>query len=222
MALPRDAQLEAGIFAAGLLPDRTAPGEMTTMVNSAILQDADPGVRLEAILVLSELPASARGAAALRDLVSVPSNVRDRWLPDAFAIAAAKQAPDLALELLQTRLAATDSAYIAGVRTVVQFMARYHARERNTAAIVQLLAAVPQANPQLAEGVFAGIAGPAQDQRPWRVEWRTDPGGWPQEQPPTLTAEQRATLARAAAAAPAEMAEGFTRVATRWGMMNFQ
>jgi len=54
MALPRDNQLENSIFAAGLLPDRTAPGEMTTMVNSAVLQDAHAAVRMEALLVLSE------------------------------------------------------------------------------------------------------------------------------------------------------------------------
>ena len=43
-------------------------------------------------------------------------------------------------------------------------------------------------------------------------------GGWPQESAPTLTAQQRAALAQAADAAAPELAEGFARVAARWGM----
>lgn len=199
-ALPRDAQLDEAIFAADML------------------QDANLSVRMEGLLALSELPASARGAAAVRQVIMTPQNGRDRWMPDAVAIAAVRQAPDLALELLQSRPAAMDSAYLAGARTVVQFLTRYHASQRDTGRIVALLTAAPQANAVLAEGVFEGIAGAAQGGRQFRSEWRGNQGGWPDDDPPTLTAEQRNAIAAAARAASPEVRAGFERVAARWNM----
>ncbi|MGH7573737.1 MAG: PVC-type heme-binding CxxCH protein, partial [Longimicrobiales bacterium] len=98
--LPRDAQLMDDIFDAGLLPDRTSPAEVEYTVGSAILQDADPQVRLTALLALSELPASPRAASAILELIMVPQNARDPWLPHAAAIAGAQQGPEFAVELL--------------------------------------------------------------------------------------------------------------------------
>src|SRR5690606_39265982 len=124
---------------------------------------------------------------------------------------------------------ATDAAYLSGMRTVVQFLTRYLAQERDTQAIVALLAAVPGANPELARGVFEGIAGPVggfggpggggggpQGAR-FRPEFRNMGAGWPADSPPSLTAEQRATLAAAARSAP-DFAAEFQRVAAHWGM----
>jgi uncharacterized protein len=216
MALPRDQQLENAIFAAGLLPDRNAPGAST--VGSGTLQDAHHSVRMEALLVLSELPPSERAAAAIREVMMVAQNGRDRWMPDAVAIAAARQTPDLALELLRTPPVATDSAYLVGARTVVQFLARYHASNQDIGRVIALLEAVPEADPILAEGVFAGIAGAAQGSPPFRADWRGDQAGWPEDQRPTLTAEQRATITAAARASAPDAAAGFARVAARWGM----
>ena len=66
MLLPRDQQLADGIFAAGILPDRSSPWTVEYTVPTGILQDADAHVRLEALLVLSELPASPRASGNLR------------------------------------------------------------------------------------------------------------------------------------------------------------
>ena len=238
MALPRDAQLESAIFAAGLLPDKSVAGAAN--VGASTLQDADPTVRMEALLVLSELPRSEKATAAVREMVSVAGNIRDRWLPDAIAIAAAQHSPDLALELLRARPAATDSAYLAGARSVVQLLTRYHASQGDLASIMALIQAVPEANPFIGQGVLVAIAGqqgggpgqggggggggggqpPNPITRPFRtVEWRNnDIAGWPEDQPPTLSAEQRTAFVAAARASDPELNASFVRVATRWGM----
>jgi len=217
-ALPRDERLLADIFAAGLLPDRSSPHEVDLTVSSGVLQDADPHVRLDALLALAELPPSPRAVDAVVELITVPGNARDRWLPDAAAMAGIQQGPDAALALLRReRLPVRDSAAMAGIQTTLRRMTIHFAARENTAAVVALLQAVPEADPALAEAVFVGIAGIAADgeQRGRRgIDTR---GGWPEEQPPTLTAEQRSALAAAARSAPPEMADGFARVAARWG-----
>ncbi len=218
-ALPRDSQLEADIFAAGMLPDRTSPHPVEYTVGAGVLQDADARVRLTALLALAELPPSARGASAVVELLREPRNARDRWMPDAAAAAGAHQGPEVVLALVRNRHERLDSAAVAGIARAVRLMSHYHAARKNTQAVVTLLAAVPDANPVVAHAVLGGIAGegqgPNQPARPWPASL---PGGWPEESPPELSAEQRAALGQAGRRAPPELAEGYARVAARWGM----
>ncbi len=210
--LPRDERLMNDIFDAGLLPDRSSPHEVDYTVPSAVLQDADGQVRLTALLALSELPPSERAAAAIVEVMSVPRNARDPWLPDAAAIAGVKQGPDVALELMRRQPQNADSAWYAGIGRTVRLMAHHFAAREDVAATVALLAAVPSANPQVASAVLVGIVG-----EPQTEGRRGSPGGWPEESPPTLTAEQRNALVQAAQASP-ELAPELARVAARWGM----
>jgi hypothetical protein len=224
MVLPRNEQLMNDIFAAGILPDRTSPHAVDYTVGSGVLQDADAQVRLTGLLALSELPASKRAADAIVELIVVPGNARDPWLPDAAAIAGVKQGPEVALALMQRRpprQAAQDTAYLTGISTAVRRMTHYFASKENTAAIVSLLQATAQTHPIIGNGVLVGIAG--EGERPGQQGQQQrrgggPPGGWPEEKAPTLTAEQRTALAEARRAAPPELADGFTRVAARWGM----
>src|SRR5690606_34317967 len=124
--LPRNQQLHDDIFAAGILPDRSSPWRVEYTVPTNILQDADAKVRLEALLVLSELPASQRAAAAVADVFSHPENARDRWMPDAVAFAGIKQGVPFLAELLTRRVTTTDSATLAGMRRAVSMMSRHH------------------------------------------------------------------------------------------------
>lgn len=222
MVLPRDQQLLNDIFAAGMLPDRTSPHEVEYTVGSRVLQDGDGQVRLAALLALSELNASPRAASSIVDLITVPQNARDPWLPHAAAIAGVKQGPDVALALLRntqgtrTMRGTPDSTYLDGIRTTVRLMTHYFAAQENADAVVALLKAVPQAHPGIASGVLTGIAGEGADGDGGRR--RGGPGGWPEEKPPALTGAQRAALAEAARAADPGLAGGFARVAARWGM----
>lgn len=228
--LPRDAQLMDDIFEAGILPDRSSPAEVDYTVGSGTLQDADAQVRLTALLALSELPAAPRAATAITELIMVPQNARDPWLPHAAAIAGVQQGPDFGVALLERtgelteaggdamdRRPAPDSAYLAGLQTTVRMIASHYAGEQDANTIVSMLMAIPNANSVVASGVLTAIAGAGADEG----EDRRRPGmagSWPEGQAPELSPEQRSALAATAQAAPPDLADGFARVAERWGM----
>jgi putative membrane-bound dehydrogenase-like protein len=200
MMLPRDDRLLADLLAAGILPDRTSPWRVEYTVPTGILQDADAHVRLEALLVLAELPGSPKAAAAVQDVFWFAENARDPWIPDAVAMAGVKQGPEFLRDLVTRRIPpVNDSLATAGMKRAVQKMARHHAAQANAATVVALIEAVPRANVALATALLDGIA-----------------QGWPEERPPQFTDAQRAILAGAAGAAPTELNAVFGRVAARW------
>jgi putative membrane-bound dehydrogenase-like protein len=200
MMLPRDEQLLQDVLDAGILPDRTSPWPVEYTVSTATLQDADAHVRLEALLALSELPGSARAATVVNDAFWSPDNARDPWIPDALAMAGAKQGPRFLAELVTRRIPPTnDDAAAAGMRRAVQRMARHHAASAEVAAVVSLVEVVPRANVGLAIALLDGIA-----------------QGWPEERPPQLTPGQRSVLAAAARDASGELRPALGRVAARW------
>ena len=201
MILPRDQRLVDDIFTAGILPDRTSPWPVEYTVGTPILQDADAHVRLEALLVLAEMPGSPRAAASIADVISAPANARDPWTPDAVAMAAVKQGPEFLQTLLQRRTPGTDTLVLAGVRRAVMQIARFHAATADVPTVVAMIAAVPQANPAIGVGVLDGIS-----------------TGWPQETPPQLTTAQRTALAAAALGSSPDLAAAYERVATRWAL----
>jgi hypothetical protein len=218
--LPRDEQLLGDILAAGMLPDRSSPTPVDYTVPTGILQDASPYVRVEALLAVAELPASPRAANALLEIITVPGNARDRWIPEAVAIAGVKQGPQFAADLLRRRLPPNaDTIAIAGIRNTVRLITEHYITSANADAVVALLTAVPEANPAIGGEVLSAIAPPPPpDDAPPQVRARASRVGWPQDQPPTLSAEQRNALIAAANAAAPELAEGYQRVAVRWGM----
>ncbi|HTL06058.1 MAG TPA: PVC-type heme-binding CxxCH protein [Gemmatimonadales bacterium] len=200
MALPRTQELLDDMFTAGILPDRTSPWTVEYTMPTGVLQDADAHVRLEALLVLAELPGSARAAAALGDLITWPANARDPWIPDAVAMAGVQQGPDFLVDLLRRRVP-SDSLATAGMQRAVARLARSYAAKRDAGIVVDLIATVPQDTPPLALGMLNGIA-----------------DGWPPESPPDLSPTQRAALVAAARGATPELASGFGKIAVKWAM----
>ncbi len=198
MMLPRTATLLDDVFAAGILPDRSSPWPVEYTVPTPILQDADGHVRLEALLVLSELAGSPRAAAALTDVITFPGNARDPWIPDAVAMAGVKQGPDFLKELMRQRLP-NDSLAALGMQRAIGKMGRHHGTRRDPAIAVELIGAVPASTPPFAAAFVNGMA-----------------EGWPEEQPPSLTDQQRAALATAARGANSDLQAAFTKLATRW------
>jgi hypothetical protein len=183
-----------------------------------VLQDADAHVRMAAVLTLSELPASPRAAASIAEMIMVPQNARDPWLPDAAAIAGVRQGTAVALSLLRWQAPgrlAQDSAYLTGLARTVRMTAHHFAMNENVEATLAFLQALPAANTTIAAGVLEGIAGGPADAR---GQQRGGPGGWPQGSQPELTAQQRAVLVEVARKVPAELADGFARVTARWGV----
>jgi hypothetical protein len=178
------------------------------------------------------------------DAAVITANVTDRWIPDAIAIAAVKHSPELALTLLRRNIPGNmtnNAQYLTGMRSVVQLMARNLAVNQDVEALIQLMEAVPTARPEIAIGVFAGIAGPgggggrggggggagaqagpAQPPAdpPFRAgDWNNQQlPGWPQGEVAVLTPAQQARIVAAARASAAEHAPRFTRVAERMGV----
>jgi hypothetical protein len=198
MMLPRDDRLLGDILSAGILPDRSSPTDVEYTVPTSVLQDADPKVRLEALLAVSELPPSPRAAAVVAEVLASPSNASDPWLPDAAAIAGAHQGADLVLDIVRRPLP-NDSASIAGIAKAVRMMARFHGGAADTDVAVSLVGAARSAPEQIGRALVQGIA-----------------EGWPEGRAPSLTASQRAELAAAARGAPS-LAAAFTALADRWG-----
>jgi hypothetical protein len=144
MILPRTPELENDIFTMGMLPDRRAPHETGSPLAMAQQQDADPGVRLEALLVLSELRPSERAAAALMDVLFVPQNARDPWIPDAVGIAGSKHGLNFLTQVIERRVQGTDRAVFTGIGRAVDIMTRTHVAPGDPALAVRLIEMVPK------------------------------------------------------------------------------
>jgi hypothetical protein len=217
-ALPRDAQLEADILKAGILPDRTSPWPVDYTVSTDILQDADAHVRLEALLALSEVPVSPRSATTLMNVVNFAGNARDPWIPDAVVIAAAPHGIPFLLELVKLNPAPIpstgrgggggrggqqqDTLTQTGVPRAVRLLSRHFATKADVPTVLSMISGVKTAgNTAMAVAVLEGIA-----------------TGWPEGQVPTFSAEQTAELKAAARGAQSDMATSFTRIAARWGL----
>ncbi|HZI27039.1 MAG TPA: PVC-type heme-binding CxxCH protein [Gemmatimonadaceae bacterium] len=204
MMLPRDAQLLTDILAAGILPDRGSPWPVEYTVPNSTLSDADMHVRLEATLVMSELPPSDRSANVIRELFGSLDNARDPWMPDAIAIAAAAHGPAFLGELMLQRVPQNaDSITVSGLRRAVQRLARLHSTRAEIGPVVSLINTIPRAHPGLATALLEGIA-----------------TGWPEERAPQLTPEQKATVYEAARTSSVELTPAFDRVAARWTLPN--
>ena len=197
--LPRDESLLGEILAAGILPDPSSPTVVEYTVATSVLQDADPKVRVAALLALSELPPSPRVATIVSEALLSPSNARDPWLPDALAIAGARQGVDLVLEVVARDMPA-DSSARAGIGRAAGLMAGYHVTEGDAGRAVSLVGAASSAPVEVGRALLEGIA-----------------EGWPEGRPPELTADQRTALSRAARSAPG-LASSFAALRERWGL----
>lgn len=197
--LPRDGRLLEDVLGAGILPDRASPTPVDYTVPSGTLQDADPKVRLEALLAVSELAPSPRAAEVIGEVLRTPANARDPWLPDAAGIAGAHQGVDFLLEVLGGELP-SDSASARGIGRAARMMARYHASAASAETALVLVEAATSPPALVGAATLEGIA-----------------TGWPEGSPPDLSGAQRARLSAAARRAP-ELQEAFQLLAERWGV----
>ena len=65
------------------------PATVEAILEANLLGDPDPQVRLAALSVLAELPASERAGRTIFALLQQPSNMQDQWIREAAALAAA-------------------------------------------------------------------------------------------------------------------------------------
>jgi hypothetical protein len=121
-------------------------------LQSGLLNDPEPQVRLAALLAAAELPPDAEVAAAVLAFAQQSENLRDRWLRDGIVIAVA--AHDL--HFLQTAARAADLP--VGLREIVSRVAEHYARGGPAASVHDLLQSLPTDKPELAEIVIAALA----------------------------------------------------------------
>ena len=197
---------------------------MVYLRSRALEKERDAHVRLEALLALSEVPASPRGAMTLMNVLNHPGNARDPWIPDAVVIAAAPQGLPFLLDLVKVSPAPLntgrggggggqaaqgrgrggqgDTLTQAGVPRTLRLLSRHYATKAEIPAVMAMINAVKTAgNTAMAVAVLEGIA-----------------TGWPEGQVPQFTDAQKAELVAAARGAQSDVAAAFTRVAARWGL----
>jgi uncharacterized protein len=85
--------LSAGVRRNAALVIQKDAKQVSALIESKVLADQEPQVRLAALLSLAEFPSSPVAANAIIDFLNQPENLDDRWLMDA-AIAAAAQHAD--------------------------------------------------------------------------------------------------------------------------------
>ncbi len=181
--------------ALGVLP-RTAAGS-AALLASKTLTDDDPHVRLEALVALSEMPASPKAAGAVLTMLQEPRNADDRWIPSG-AIAAAAASP---LDFLLAAAARDKLTNGTAVAQTVRVVAGHLARQAPDGAVSRLLPALAKARPAVTEALMAGFA-----------------AGWPARRPVKLDAPAEAALL----ALPKQLSPGgamqLAGLVERWGL----
>ena len=179
MVLPGDARAAEQALAAGAL------------------EDADPQVRLAALLAMADLPASEAAGAALARALLDGKVADDPALADALTAAAAKNDRSF-LESLATHKFGPRG----GNRhpAIVTRVAEHHARGVPSETVGSLLALLADADPAVAGAIIVGLD-----------------RGWPRDRPAKLDAAAEAALGTLVARLPAGFRGRLVGLATRMG-----
>jgi putative membrane-bound dehydrogenase-like protein len=158
-----------------------------------LLDDADPQVRLAALLAISEMPPSDAVASALVTMLQQPGNSEDRWIPDGITAAAARNDAGF--------LRAVLASYKSGeIGRVVLLVTTHYAQRGPVESIVPTLVALKAASPALAVPVLDGLV-----------------SGWPTDKSPTLGAAEKQALTELMQAMPESVRDRLLALAQRWG-----
>ncbi len=166
------------------------------ILDAGLLKDADPQVRLAALLALADRPSSPVVAEALVATLQDDAIVQDLWLADALTAAAAVQHDEFLPALARHWTGPLAEARVAFVERV----ADHHARGVPIQTIGALLEALAAGQPPVAEAILAGLA-----------------RGWPKDRPAPLNAETEQVMVKLLPRlAPAARGQLVT-LAVRWG-----
>ncbi len=172
-------------------------GGVAAILAAKSLSDPDAAVRLEALLTLSEMPASKEAAAAVTAAVLDPKNATDQWIPSALIAAAARN--DVEFLLTATVAQPAKGGEVIYMNTI-RVVAEHIARKAPEGAAAKLLAALKGADPAAVEPLLAGLA-----------------AGWPADRKPTLDDAAQADWAALTAKLPPSGLLQLAKLARRWG-----
>lgn len=178
----------------------TSSSQTAALLDSGVMVDRDPQVRLAAFLAIAALPAGESTVQAAIDALGDPVVQQDRHLLDA-ATAAAAQNGALALTFAakSTNSELANSAAAQRLEIVAGHVAR-GGHEQPAA----LLASLKTAQPEVAVAILAGLA-----------------RNWPRDSKPVLTVELEAALGDLFAIQPAAGKSQLAALAGRWGSEDF-
>jgi putative membrane-bound dehydrogenase-like protein len=146
--------LSAGVRrnALGVLPHKA--DSVGAILDSGLLNDEDPQVRLAALLALAEMPANSRAGIALAGRLYNKDDMTDRWIPHAMASAAAAHALPF-LEAVSSHKEPPSSR----ASTLVGIVANHYALGAPTDSIGRLLVvAAKTPSSRTCEVILAGLA----------------------------------------------------------------
>ena len=124
------------------------------IVQTSVLRDKNPQVRLAALLTLADLPPSLEAATAAREALASPDVTADRWLKDAATSAAAKH--DAAF--LKGVLTNKDAKLASPPTDVLMIVAEHYSRGAPTETIAALLPLLGGAKDDVSMAVITGLA----------------------------------------------------------------
>ncbi|WP_234824190.1 PVC-type heme-binding CxxCH protein [Bremerella cremea] len=171
-----------------------SPASTAAILNSGVLNDVDPQVRLMTLLALADQPASDAAGAEILAMLSKPENFRDRWIPDAATSAAANQGASFLKAVAKTDK--VDDALLKLVAIVTE----NYARSGPTDTVADLIPSIQNAQPQIADAIVNGLS-----------------NGWPKDKKPEITAELDESLATLSAKLPPSTRGQLVRLAVNWG-----
>jgi hypothetical protein len=180
-----------------VLPRQTS--STAALMDAGLLRDADPQVRLAALLALAEGAPSEEAAAALVAALGEPRIARDRWLLDALTAAAAANDLSFLKNMVARRPQGADERELAGI---VERVAEHYARGSPAAtlgSLLESLSSAPGAAP-LKGALVAGLA-----------------RGWPSEARVSLEPAAAKALVQLFEALPPESRGQLVSLAARWG-----
>ncbi|HEX6987383.1 MAG TPA: PVC-type heme-binding CxxCH protein [Planctomycetaceae bacterium] len=160
--------------------------------------DADPQVRLAALLALAEVPKSQKAAATAAAALADPAVLNDAWLPDAVTAAGAAHAESF------LKAAADRERIEPRAAAVVTRVAEHYARSGAADDLSGVLVAVSK-NPAVAEAVLAGFV-----------------AGWPEKSAAKLDAAAEKAMADLFGKLSPEGQGRLIRLATTWGSKGFE
>jgi putative membrane-bound dehydrogenase-like protein len=184
--------LLTGEVATFLTSDTAEPDSVKRLLN-----DKDPLVRLAALLALSERPANDALGEQIAALLSDPNNMGDRWLPDAITTAAATHDIGFLKGVVSKKL--TPQGLV-----IVSIVSEHLARRAPTDRMEALVAALPSAEPKVAETIIVALA-----------------KGWPKGKGLTLSDDSEKALASLLSKLPATAQGPLVKLATNWGAKTF-
>jgi putative membrane-bound dehydrogenase-like protein len=167
---------------------------------SLILKDADPHVRLAALLDMVDNRSNELSANIIIRALADSANMSDRWIPDAITIAAARND----IHFLNA-IAASKESFVPRALQIVGIVSEHYARGGPSESVGSLLAVMGDADAKHVEIILAGIS-----------------NGWPKDKRAVLTEECEKAMAKMFGRISTGAKGQLVRLATLWGSKAFE